>query len=298
MRTDVNYSHSKNMGEAIGSFCDVPIRAYDNFELEVDLALASQWSVLIGGASVPAEILPGELLCSDNIIRRVTTAEATGYDTFKEKNPVKMLVGANDGREYNTEDSQWYMKEQKLRQSTPEELSAWLNDMPKRTFSLAVQRTGMNKEIRAVEAEDKMLYAFRYLEGTPETYIGGDEVRPFDPPQFKRGDYSPSHVVQYFDNGNDIHRKPVDFKEYRDELESKYIPTSHLERLTVGGTALFDELKAEIAALEPEIKLAQPQTCDWYPDGDTPCLNPITHPRTKTLAGTCDSCYAEREARC
>ena len=101
MRSDVNYSHSKNIGESIGEFCGVPIRTYNNFDLELDVALDVQRTVLrnqaMGCSDTPntAEILPGEVLCSDNIIRRVTTTEATGYDAFKEQ-PVKMLVGVND----------------------------------------------------------------------------------------------------------------------------------------------------------------------------------------------------------
>jgi hypothetical protein len=64
---------------------------------------------------------------------------------------------------------------------------------------------------------------------------------------------------------------------------------------------LFDELKETIeldkATAEPEIALAQPQACEWFPDGEFPCGEPITHAATKEHAGVCDSCYAAREAR-
>ncbi len=42
MKMDVNYSHSKNIGESIGEFCGVPIRTYNNFDLELDVALDVQ----------------------------------------------------------------------------------------------------------------------------------------------------------------------------------------------------------------------------------------------------------------
>jgi hypothetical protein len=243
MRSDVNYSHSKNIGEAVGSFCELPIRSYDNFALELDVAVDSQNIILrnraMGCSDIPntAEIMPGEVLCADNIIRRVTTAEAVGYDEFKEKNPVKMLVGANDGREYSTEDNQWYSKEKKLRQSTPEELAAWLNDIPKRSFESIVEVVGEDKLLTT--AGEGLLYAFRYVGGLPVTYIGGDEARLLAPPQTRVGINSPSRVIQYFDNGNAIKVSTEPIKEYADEWTCTYIPTSHVERITVGGNALF-----------------------------------------------------------
>ena len=245
MRSDVNYSHSKNIGEAIGSFCGVPINSYSNFAMELDVALDVQSTVLrnraMGCSDIPntAEIMPGELLCADNIIRRVTTAEAAGYDEFKEKNPVKMLVGANDGREYSTEDSQWYMKEKKLRQSTPEELAAWLNNLPKRSFKSEAVATGGDVLIHTADAKGNPLHAFRYMGGLPGTYIGGDEARLLAPPQTRVGINSPSRVIQYLDNGNAIKVSTEPIKEYADEWVCTYIPTSHVERTTVGGTALF-----------------------------------------------------------
>ena len=245
MRSDVNYSHSKNIGEAVGSFCELPIRSYYNFALELDVALDIQSTILrnraMGCSDIPntAEIMPGEVLCADNIIRRVTTAEAVGYDEFKEKNPVKMLVGANDGREYSTEDNQWHSKEKKLRQSTPEELGAWLNDLPKRSFKSEVVTEGDDKIIRTTDAKGNPLHSFRYVGGLPGTYIGGDEARLLAPPQTRVGINSPSRVIQYFDNGNAIKVSTEPTKEYADEFISHYIPTSHVERMTVGGTALF-----------------------------------------------------------
>ncbi len=257
MKADVNYSHSKNIGEQVGEFCGGPIRSYDNFNLELDVALDVQRTVLrnqaMGCSDIPntAEILPGEVLCSDNIIRRETTAEANGYDTFKEQNPVKMLVGGEHSKWYDNEWSTWRNKNEwtllgngdlirtMSGQSTPEELCAWLNDIPKRSFILEVETDGANKTIIAKDKEGNLLYTFSYLDGTAGTYIGGDEVRPLDTPQHMYGTYSPSHVIQCLDNGNGFHREPVELKEYADEWISKYTPTSHVERITVGGTAFF-----------------------------------------------------------
>ena len=245
MRADVNYSHSKNIGEQVGEFCGVPIRSYNNFDLELDVALDVQRTVLrnqaMGCSDTPntAEILPGEVLCSDNIIRRETTAEAIGYDTFKEHNPVKMLVGAGDGLLYDPEENQWYMKEKKLRQSTPEELCAWLNALPKRSFKSEVEVQQSDKNLVTKDVNGKPLYSFRYFDGNPGTYQGGEEIRLFDPPQRNLGINSPTRVVQYFDNGNAIKVSTEPVKEYADEWISKYVPTSHVERITVGGTAFF-----------------------------------------------------------
>ena len=82
MRTDVNYSHYKNIREQVGEFCGTPIRLYDPFDLELDDALDVQNVRLrnqaMGCSDSPstAEVLPGEVVCPDNIIRRKTTVEA------------------------------------------------------------------------------------------------------------------------------------------------------------------------------------------------------------------------------
>lgn len=250
MRPDVNYSHSKNIGEQIGNFCDVPILTYDNFELELDIRSDTQRTVLqnkvMGCSDIPntAEILPGEVLCADNIVRRVTAAEAVGYDTFKEKNPVKMLVGLHDGRKYSAEDNKWVETGHTSQQgqATPEEMCAWLNAQPKSSFKTEVLVDGEDKLLRTTDKAGNLLYGFRYIEGLPGTYIGGDEVRPLDPPQLAVGKNSPSRVIQYFDQGNNYKRKAVEPKEWQDEWEQtkRYVPTSHVERATIGGTALFE----------------------------------------------------------
>jgi hypothetical protein len=283
MRSDVNYSHSKNIGEAVGSFCGVPINSYNTFDLELDVALEAQRTVLrnqaMGCSDAPstAEILPGEMLCADNIIRRVTTAEAAGYDTFKEKNPVKLLV---TGGNYDSENSRHnnprcVVGASKPRQSTPEELCAWINGEDEQPgfydklpqfggISHEVLAEGDDKIVRANDAKSHLLYAFRYVGGLPGTCIGGDVTRPFDVPQFTVGIHSPSHVVQYFDKDEAVrlHRlKEESAKEasledtrayskfnfenwqeldkLRRDCDACYAPMSHVDRITVGGTALF-----------------------------------------------------------
>jgi hypothetical protein len=243
MRSDVNYSHSKNIGEAVGSFCELPIRSYDNFALELDVALDVQRTVLrnqaMGCSDIPttAEILPGEVLCADNIIRRTTTAEAVGYDTYMEKRPTTMLIGAS-GLVRNDND-EWVKEYSGKEQSTPEELCAALNAMPKRSFVSKVEVKGEDKNLCTYDSSGKLLYTFRYVGGLPGTYIGGDEARLLAPPQTRVGINSPSRVIQYLDNGNTIKVSTEPIKEYADEWACTYIPTSHVERITVGGTALF-----------------------------------------------------------
>ena len=244
MRSDVNYSHSKNIGEAVGSFCGVPINSYDTFDLELDVALDSQSIILrnraMGCSDIPstAEILPGEVLCADNIIRRETTTEATGKGMYTE------------GTAYGSEkladlcvQSSVMTNADNLRgrkgQSTPEELCAWLNAMPKRSFKSEAVTEGEDKTVRTTDAKGTPLHAFRYVGGLPGTYIGGDEARLLAPPQTRVGIDSPSRVIQYFDNGNAIKVSTEPIKEYADEWACTYIPTSHVERITVGGTALF-----------------------------------------------------------
>ena len=261
MRRDVTYSHSKNIGEVLGDFHGVPVQAYDTFDLELDEALDVQQTVLcnqvMGCSDVPntAEVLPGEVLCADNMIRRTTTAEASGYDEFKEKNPVKMLVGMD--LMYDSEDRVWRNPNEWVRlgngdlirkqhgQMPAEKLCAWLNDpnnMKKRSFKSRIEVEGDDKLVITDDAKGNPVHAFRYIGGTPGTYIGGDETRLLEPPQDKCAAHSPSHVIQYFDNGNAVKKNEnYVYREYADEFICTYVPTSHVERITVGGTALFTE---------------------------------------------------------
>jgi hypothetical protein len=231
----------------------------------------------------------------------VTTAEAIGYDTFKEIEPAAYVTGGG-GFEYSPEENRWTREDGNVGQSTPEEMCAWLNAQEKCSFTYEVKAEGEDKILLAKDAGGTLLYAFRYVGGLPGTYIGGGEIRPFEPPQTERGAGTDSRVVECIVPAPERpYREPVDLKEWADEWKSNYAPTSHLERLTVGGTVLFDELREELdlrnAAVEVEITPAQPQECEWYPDGETLCGKPLTHARTAKLAGTCDTCFAAREAR-
>jgi hypothetical protein len=306
MRTDVNFSHSKNIWEPIGhDFCGTPIRSYDKFDLELDQALDVQRTVLSNNASgiefpSTAEILPGETLCSDNVVRRMTTAEAIGYDAYMDKKEVAMLIGT-DGMMYDPETNQWGRADKLFGQSTPEEMCAWLNAQEKCSFIYTVVEQGEDKILRATDSKGVPLYAFRYVGGLPGTYIGGGEIHPFEPPQTERGAGTDSRVVECIvPTPERAYREPVVMQEWVDEGHSAYTPTLHLERLTVGGTALFDELREAIeldkATVEVEVALAQPQVCEWYPDGEHLCTEKLTHARTRQQAGTCDACFAAREA--
>lgn len=74
----------------VGSFCGSPIVTLDKFGMEVDEErdLVNRLAVS-GGTSAPAEILPGEERCADGIIRRSTTAEAVGYDTYHNQEAIE-----------------------------------------------------------------------------------------------------------------------------------------------------------------------------------------------------------------
>jgi len=240
---DVNYTHSKNIGAKVGSFCDVPIVELDTFEMDVDVAVDSQRTLLLNRAmncsDIPntAEVLPGEVICADNIIRRITTAEAQGYDAYMERQPATMLVGA-DRTVYDPENNQWRRPDGVAGQSTPEQIVAWLNNLPKRSFKSRVDTDGNDKIFITENEKGQTLYAFRYFDGAAGTYIGGDEVRLLEPVQTKVNPHTTSRVIQYFDNGNET-KAVIQPIEYADEFISHYIPTSHVDRITVGGTALF-----------------------------------------------------------
>ena len=82
---DIIIAHDERMqrDNAVGSFCGAPIITLDKFGMEVDeeRELVNRLTAS-SGTSVPAEILPGEECCVDGIIRRITTTEAVGYDSY------------------------------------------------------------------------------------------------------------------------------------------------------------------------------------------------------------------------
>ena len=205
-KLDILIAHDERMqrDNVVGSFCGAPIIALDEFGMEVDEArdLAKRLAAS-SGTSIPTEIMPGEERCADGIIRRATTAEAMGYDAFKERQSVDTLVNTR------------HKPKGKTQQSTPEEMCAWLNAQPKSSFKSEVVTEGDDKIIRTTDAKGTLVYAFRYIGGLA------------------------SDVIQSFDDGRGLQHPPIELNEYADEWVSNYIPTSHVERMTVGGTALF-----------------------------------------------------------
>jgi hypothetical protein len=102
LRSEAISNDRVNQADVVGSFCGQPIVTIDALGAEADdeadlyrrLAASS-------GTSVEAEILPGEERCSDGIIRRVTTAEAVGYDTYHNQEQIEKgqkREGLNVGR--------------------------------------------------------------------------------------------------------------------------------------------------------------------------------------------------------
>ena len=74
----------------IGSFCGQPIITIDELGAEVDDDAELHIRLMSSsGISIPAEILPGEERCKDGIIRRQTTAEAQGYDTYHNQEQIE-----------------------------------------------------------------------------------------------------------------------------------------------------------------------------------------------------------------
>lgn len=76
MHNDIYPSiHAADMGPVIGTFNGEPVRSYNPIDTEVRDARMTRMRVLISsGAGIPAEVLPGEIICKDNIIRRTTAA--------------------------------------------------------------------------------------------------------------------------------------------------------------------------------------------------------------------------------
>jgi hypothetical protein len=95
---DVLYSHSKNVGigyagaegklspERVGEFCGSPIVTLDQRAVGID-AIIEVSMVIEANKSFTSEpvelnILPGEIVCEDGVIRRGTTAEAIGDEFY------------------------------------------------------------------------------------------------------------------------------------------------------------------------------------------------------------------------
>ena len=66
-----------------GLFCGSPVVSLDEIGMDADVAADQTLRLKFSsGTSIPPEILPGEERCVDGIIRRTTTAEVIGYDTY------------------------------------------------------------------------------------------------------------------------------------------------------------------------------------------------------------------------
>lgn len=78
LKLDTMYTHSKNLGNMVGDFCGSPIVEMYLEEMDVDRIVDVQRTIEINRNSPKGtvEILPGEMICDDNIIRRGSTAEA------------------------------------------------------------------------------------------------------------------------------------------------------------------------------------------------------------------------------
>lgn len=81
LRLDISYTHDKNLGtEKVGEFCGSPIHELYTHAQDVDQFVETMRLINLSKQSpestVPLEILPGEIVCDDNIVRRWSTAEA------------------------------------------------------------------------------------------------------------------------------------------------------------------------------------------------------------------------------
>lgn len=197
----------------------------------------------------------------------------------------------------------------KSRQSTPIEILEWLNG---RTATPSELKEGIlpypNKKAFVRELVGEELRAFIVKkEVRTEVYryrVVGGEFGTSD--RTTLVNMLPGEAGQGFDRVLMEGKETSIPLEYDDEWESHYSPVSNPDRFTVGGTALFDELRDEIALVklmqeEPEIELSPSelakQRCEWYPDGEHLCGAPITHARKRNLAAVCDACFAARELR-
>jgi hypothetical protein len=90
LSSDAVHEDRVQRGNVLGSFCGQPIITIDEFGAEADDAADLNFRLMVSShTSIPAEVLPGEIICNDGIIRRVTTAEAVGYDTYHNQEQIE-----------------------------------------------------------------------------------------------------------------------------------------------------------------------------------------------------------------
>ena len=93
MKLDISHTHNKNVEynqEPTGYFCGSPIRQMYTREMELDQIVDTDRTIEINRNTPPAlavEILPGELICDDRIVRRSTTSEALGTEFYNYEVP-------------------------------------------------------------------------------------------------------------------------------------------------------------------------------------------------------------------
>jgi hypothetical protein len=93
LKLDINYTHSKNVAydkNPVGHFCSSPIREIYTREVELDQIVEVHRTIEINrdlGPGLPVEVLPGELICDDHIVRRDTTSEAIGAEFYEYEFP-------------------------------------------------------------------------------------------------------------------------------------------------------------------------------------------------------------------
>lgn len=89
---DILIAHDERVqrDNAVGYFCGSPVVTLNKFGMEVDeLRELTNRLAASSHTSIPAEVLPGEEICSDGIIRRITTAEVQGYDTYHNQEQIE-----------------------------------------------------------------------------------------------------------------------------------------------------------------------------------------------------------------
>ena len=147
------------------------------------MALDAQNTILrnraMGCSDAPntAEILPGEILCADNLIRRETASEVTGNGRYSAGKAYGSEKLADLCALYSIMTSAENLRGLKS-QSTPEELCAWLNDMPKRSFMLSVMTEGDDKIVLPRARQAYHCTPSGILEDIPARTL---EVTRFDP---------------------------------------------------------------------------------------------------------------------
>lgn len=89
MKLDSLIAHNDSVSEVVGAFCGTPIYALAVSSMDMATERETRNAVLaskeFGESPNVAEVLPGEEICADGIIRRTTTAEAVGDDYYKQE---------------------------------------------------------------------------------------------------------------------------------------------------------------------------------------------------------------------